>query len=344
MKQHAADRIKDLQSRGYKNAGLYDPPGVGGTHVMYVLHHADKPEIYADLPNNPRISPVVELWKGLTKYAGLAAMGAFAAIGVLHYMVSGPNRVQPQGRGRRQAPHRRSLTMAAYDVEQGDAVHPGDPVVVDRYTPGARVNHWITATCLVLLALSGLALFYPGLLFPHRPVRRRPVDAGDPSLDRRRAVLQLLRPVFAVLAGQSVAGAKTAPGWRACATCLPGNEESLPEVGKYNAGQKAVFWLMSILILVLICTGIVIWDQYFYPLTTIAQKRIAMLVHSLAAVTIICVWIVHVYAAIWVRGTIGAMTRGQVTGGWAWRHHRKWLKELVTGKSGDRETGAKPAS
>jgi formate dehydrogenase subunit gamma len=44
------------------------------------------------------------------------------------------------------------------------------------------------------------------------------------------------------------------------------------------------------------------------------------------------VWIVHVYAAIWVRGTIGAMIRGQVTGGWAWRHHRKWLRELVTRK------------
>jgi transposase len=42
--------------------------------------------------------------------------------------------------------------------------------------------------------------------------------------------------------------------------------------------------------------------------------------------------VVHVYAAIWVRGTIGAMTRGRVTGGWAWRHHRKWLRDLVTGK------------
>ena len=38
---------------------------------MYVLHHADKPAIYAGLPKDPRISPVVELWKGVTKYAGL---------------------------------------------------------------------------------------------------------------------------------------------------------------------------------------------------------------------------------------------------------------------------------
>jgi formate dehydrogenase iron-sulfur subunit len=96
MKAHAEARIKDLKSRGFKNAGLYDPPGVGGTHVMYVLHHADKPEIYANLPKDPKISPIVEIWKGVTKYAGMAAIGAFAAIGFLHHMVSGANRVSPE--------------------------------------------------------------------------------------------------------------------------------------------------------------------------------------------------------------------------------------------------------
>src|SRR5471032_1022753 len=55
--------------------------------------------------------------------------------------------------------------MTAYDLEPGDQVHAGDPVTVDRYTKGARINHWITATSLVLLALSGLALFHPSLFF-----------------------------------------------------------------------------------------------------------------------------------------------------------------------------------
>jgi formate dehydrogenase iron-sulfur subunit len=93
MTKHAQERITDLKSRGYENAGLYDPPGVGGTHVMYVLHHADQPQIYADLPKNPRISPIVQLWKGVTKYAGLTAIAAFAAFGFLHHLVQGPNRV-----------------------------------------------------------------------------------------------------------------------------------------------------------------------------------------------------------------------------------------------------------
>jgi formate dehydrogenase iron-sulfur subunit len=93
MTQHAAQRINDLKSRGFANAGLYDPPGVGGTHVMYVLHHADQPQIYANLPKNPRISPLVELWKGTGKIAGLAAIAVFAAVGFVHHLVNGANRV-----------------------------------------------------------------------------------------------------------------------------------------------------------------------------------------------------------------------------------------------------------
>src|SRR6201999_3160522 len=55
--------------------------------------------------------------------------------------------------------------MASRDVDPKDQVHDGDPVQVDRYTVGARINHWITAASLVLLALSGLALFHPSLFF-----------------------------------------------------------------------------------------------------------------------------------------------------------------------------------
>jgi formate dehydrogenase iron-sulfur subunit len=93
MKVHAADRIEDLKSRGYANAGLYDPAGVGGTHVMYVLHHADKAPLYHGLKQNPSISPMVGLWKGLTKPLALAGIAATALAGWFHYSRVGPNEV-----------------------------------------------------------------------------------------------------------------------------------------------------------------------------------------------------------------------------------------------------------
>ena len=93
MLDYAQTRLTDLKSRGFKNAGIYDPPGVGGTHVMYVLHHADRPQLYAGLPENPRISQVVELWKGLTKYAGMAAIGFAAAFAFVHATIARRNEV-----------------------------------------------------------------------------------------------------------------------------------------------------------------------------------------------------------------------------------------------------------
>lgn len=96
MKEVAAQRIVDLKSRGFDNAGLYDPQGVGGTHVMYVLHHADKPELYAKLPNSPAISLTVSLWKGLLK--PVAALGIAAAVlaGFFHYVTVGPSRAEDE--------------------------------------------------------------------------------------------------------------------------------------------------------------------------------------------------------------------------------------------------------
>ncbi|HEY1610000.1 MAG TPA: formate dehydrogenase subunit beta [Paraburkholderia sp.] len=91
MKLHAAERIVDLKERGFENAGLYDPPGVGGTHVMYVLHHADRPSLYHGLPDDPRISPMVRLWKGIAKPIALAGLALAALGGFFHYVRTGPN-------------------------------------------------------------------------------------------------------------------------------------------------------------------------------------------------------------------------------------------------------------
>jgi formate dehydrogenase subunit gamma len=205
--------------------------------------------------------------------------------------------------------------------------------VVGRYTTGARINHWLTACSLILLVLSGLAMFHPSLFFLTHLF-------GGGQMTR------LIHPWIGCLLLLSFAGLFIR-FWRynlwnrddntwlgRMGDVLRARDENLPDVGRYNAGQKLVFWGMAILIVVLFCSGVVIWDVYFAEYTSIDQKRWAALVHALAAIAAIMIWIVHVYAAIWVKGTVRAMTRGSVTGGWAWRHHRKWLRE---------ESGKKPA-
>jgi len=116
---------------------------------------------------------------------------------------------------------------------------------------------------------------------------------------------------------------------------LLNEEEGVPEVARFNAGQKVVFWAMTLLVPTLFVTGLAIWEVYFFTFTSIEVQRVALLIHSLGAMAAILVWVIHVYAALWIKGSIQAMTQGHVTPGWAWRHHRKWFRSLVaTGSPG----------
>ena len=219
--------------------------------------------------------------------------------------------------------------MATGSSEEGTAV--------SRYTSGARVNHWITAASLILLALSGLSLFHPSLFFLSE------LFGGGQNV-------AMIHPWIGVVLAVSFLGLffrfftlnlwnRTDNAWLSrIKSVLAGREDDLPELGKYNAGQKLVFWLQTILIILMAISGLALWEARFGMYFDIEQKRLAAVVHSISAVLSILVWIVHVYAAIWVKGTVRGMMRGNVTGGWAWRHHRKWLREEVA-----KEHTSKPA-
>jgi formate dehydrogenase subunit gamma len=78
----------------------------------------------------------------------------------------------------------------------------------------------------------------------------------------------------------------------------------------------------------LFLSGITIWRAYFGLYFSVGTIRIASVIHALCAFVLICGIIVHIYAAIWVKGSVDAMTRGTVTPGWAFKHHRAWLREV----------------
>ena len=104
MKDLADRRAQQLREHtSHSSAGVYDPPGVGGTHVIYVLHDINHPEMYGGLPANPRVPWTVRLWKGPLKWLGnLAMIGGLIGV-TLHYLRFGPKQLkddQPEA-GRR---------------------------------------------------------------------------------------------------------------------------------------------------------------------------------------------------------------------------------------------------
>jgi formate dehydrogenase iron-sulfur subunit len=100
MKHLAEERVGELKERGFEKAAIYDPQGVGGTHVFYVLPHGD-PELYR-LPAKAEISPLLALWRGgVAKSLGVVTMVAVVVAGIFHYMKVGPLEVDERDEGRR---------------------------------------------------------------------------------------------------------------------------------------------------------------------------------------------------------------------------------------------------
>ena len=203
--------------------------------------------------------------------------------------------------------------------------------LLQRYKDNERMNHWFLALMFFLAGLSGLAFFHPSLFF-------------FSNLFGGGQWTRILHPFLGLLMALSFLGlffrlwkqnliTDADREWKKhMGDMLQGNKGALPPVGKYNYGQKAVFWLMTLSLLVLLVTGFMFWRPWFAPFFSIDVMRVAVLLHSIAAVLLVLTTIVHVYAAIWVKGTVRAMTRGTVTESWAKLNHPLWHEEMTKGR------------
>lgn len=204
--------------------------------------------------------------------------------------------------------------------------------VVQRYTANERSNHWLTAITFVVLALSGLALFHPAMFWLT-------------NLFGGGTWTRILHPFVGVVMFLSFLGlvlrfwhhnlieARDRQWLRQIGDVVSNREERLPEVGRYNAGQKLLFWALLVSMVGLLLTGIVMWRAYFAHLFPIGVLRAASLLHAVFGFVIICAIVVHVYAAIWIKGAMGAMVRGTVSYAWVRQHHRGWYQQIVAHES-----------
>jgi len=200
--------------------------------------------------------------------------------------------------------------------------------LLQRYKDNDRMNHWFIAMMFVLAGLSGLAFFHPSLFFLSNLFG---VGQWTRILHPFMGVLMVVGflGLFVKLWRENLITDADREWRKHAARMLKGDKAGMPPVGKYNYGQKAVFWAMSLSLLVLLVTGLMFWRPWFAPYFSIGLLRAAVLLHSVAAVVLVLSTIMHVYAAIWVKGTIRAMTRGTVTESWAKLNHPLWHKEVA---------------
>ena len=197
--------------------------------------------------------------------------------------------------------------------------------LIQRYNLVERLNHWIVAFCFVTLALSGIGFFFPSFNWLMNVY-------GTPQLAR------ILHPFFGVVMFVSFLGMffrywkhnlpeKDDLVWAKKIDKVLTNHE-VGDTGRYNFGQKCVFWAAIGCLVLLMASGVIIWRPWFADYFPIPLIRLALLVHSVAGIGLILVIIMHVYAATWAKGSISAMTGGKVPVSWAKYHHPRWYRQV----------------
>jgi len=208
-----------------------------------------------------------------------------------------------------------------------------DDTQIERYTADDRSLHWATAISFILLAISGLALFHPSLFWLSNVL-----GGGQWTRILHPFIGLLMFGLFAVLVYRfwhhNVLEPVDKQWMKQFKDVLNNREEKLPHIGRYNAGQKTLFFVLVGCMVGLLLSGLVIWRAYFSWVFPIELIRFSALLHAFCAFVLIVSIIVHIYAAIWVKGSIGAMVRGTVSLGWARKHHRLWFDEVMKASKG----------
>jgi formate dehydrogenase subunit gamma len=200
-----------------------------------------------------------------------------------------------------------------------------------RYSGSDRFNHWLVALLFILAAVSGLAFFHPSLFFLSNVL-----GGGQLSRILHPFIGVAMFVLFVILYFKfwhhNILHKNDRQWLKQIGDVIADREERLPEVGRYNGGQKLLFWVMTITMLLLVISGMAFWRPYFASNFHIDTVRLAAVVHAGAAAVLILGIIVHIYAALWVKGTIKGMWTGVVSSAWARKHHPGWYKEVSGGK------------
>ena len=199
---------------------------------------------------------------------------------------------------------------------------------IQRYGFSERLVHAVAGLSFVYLLLTGLAFWSPALYW-------LAVGLGGGYLTRAihpwMGLLFTAAVIWMYAIWRRDMGITAADrAWRSAVAHYVRNEDALvPAVGRFNYGQKMLFWLMVWGGAALLVSGLVLWFVASVPWGLRSIRAAAVLVHAIAGLLTIGGFIVHVYMGVAVvPDSLAAVVHGDVSEDWARQHHSLWLAQL----------------
>jgi formate dehydrogenase subunit gamma len=213
---------------------------------------------------------------------------------------------------------------------QKEDVLVGDEII--RHKLSSRVIHWVVAVTFLLCLFTGMPIWTP-------------VFGWMAYLFGGLSVCRVLHPwaglafsfASAVMFFDWLADMRFEPhekGWWGPKLFSYLRWEAEDEnVGKYNGGQKFLFWTVALGALGLLLSGLVMWFPRSFPQLL---REFSYLIHDVTFILFVVAIVFHIYLGTSAEpGTFRSMTRGTVTRKWARLHHPRWYRE-VTGEDARR--------
>jgi formate dehydrogenase subunit gamma len=206
-----------------------------------------------------------------------------------------------------------------------------------RYNLRERLTHWVAGIAYLYLLFTGLAFWSPWLIW------LAVILGGAP-------VSRMLHPwvgvvffgsvlyMYKMWAAQMRNTEADRAWWKAVRYYSTNQDDKMPPAGRYNAGQKFLFWGFFWSSLFLLLSGVILWFPEYISWNLRFLRYVAVLIHPAAALLTIGLFMIHLYMGLFAeRGAFGSVIRGEVTEAFAKRYHPDWYKEIVGGASSPRK-------
>ena len=195
-----------------------------------------------------------------------------------------------------------------------------------RFNAFERFVHWMTATCFILLALTGLNItFGKPLLMPYLGLEAFAAWSQYAKYVHNYVsfpftigvvLMFLMWTVGNLPAGGDLRWIKEGGG-------IVGNNH--PPARRFNPGQKLIYWFVVLGGGAVAVTGYLLMFPFYG--TDIASMQLAQIVHGVVAVLFVAIMLAHIYiGTLGMEGAFEAMGRGDVDVNWAQQHHSLWLE------------------